>query len=101
MGPGSRRSAPFSVTADVSHRTPPTQTNLNLNPSLSRALAGLSGGPKARIFAGRFNAELVAIGDVFTTCDQPNDLPGAVPNAPTSIALDPRTRELAFQSFKV
>lgn len=66
-----------------------------------RALAGLSGDPGARIFAGRFNAELVAVGDKFTTCDQPNDLAGVVPNAPTTVALDPRTRELAFTSFKV
>jgi septum formation inhibitor MinC len=80
----------------TNHNKPQQTTDTN-----SRALAGLSGDPKARIFAGRFNAELVAIGDVFTTCDQPNDLPGVVTNAPTSVALDARTREITFHSFKV
>jgi septum site-determining protein MinC len=35
-----------------------------------RALAGLSGDKGARVFAAKFNAELVSIADVFTTCDQ-------------------------------
>ena len=38
--------------------------------SSSRALSGLSGDLNAKIFAAKFNAELVAVGDVFTTCDQ-------------------------------
>jgi septum formation inhibitor MinC len=33
-------------------------------------LAGLSGNSRAKVFAAKFNAELVAIADVFITGDQ-------------------------------
>ncbi|CAM9339577.1 unnamed protein product, partial [Ectocarpus sp. 12 AP-2014] len=36
-----------------------------------RALAGLSGNKSAKIFATRFDAELVGVGESFTTLDSP------------------------------
>jgi len=67
-----------------------------------RALAGLGGDGKSRIFAGKFNAELVAIADVFTTCDFGEEgEEGVVLGAPMSVSLDERGGSLVFHSFKV
>lgn len=62
-----------------------------------RALAGLSGSKSAKIFATRFDAELVGVGDTFTTCDDPDSLPGLVVETPTNVCL--RQNKLVFQSF--
>jgi len=70
-----------------------------------RALAGLGGDGKSKIFAGKFNAELVAIADVFTTCDFGEEMEegreGVVLGAPTSVSLNERGGSLVFYSFKV
>ncbi|GAB5033303.1 septum site-determining protein [Nannochloropsis oceanica] len=70
-----------------------------------RALAGLGGDGKSKIFAGKFNAELVAIADVFTTCDFGEEMEegreGVVLGAPTSVSLNERGGSLVFHSFKV
>jgi septum site-determining protein MinC len=73
-----------------------------------RALAGLSGHVRAKIFAGRFNAELVAIGEVFTTCDvgegggegEEGGVRGVV-GGPASVSLEEKTGQLLFRTFKV
>lgn len=73
-----------------------------------RALAGLSGDVRAKIFAGRFNAELVAIGEVFTTCDvgegggegEEGGVRGVV-GGPASVSLEEKTGKLVFGTFKV
>ncbi|CAM9393861.1 unnamed protein product [Ectocarpus sp. 12 AP-2014] len=62
-----------------------------------RALAGLSGKKSAKIFAARFDAELVGVGESFTTLDSPESLDGLVVDAPTNVYL--RENELVFHSF--
>ena len=65
----------------------------------------MGGDGKSRIFAGKFNAELVAIADVFTTCDFGEEgeegREGVVLGAPTSVSLDEGKGGLVFHSFKV
>jgi len=51
-----------------------------------RALAGLSGSANARIFVGRFDAELVSISDAYLVCEtQPL---GANDTKPTVVWLE-------------
>ncbi|CBJ32744.1 conserved unknown protein [Ectocarpus siliculosus] len=62
-----------------------------------RALAGLSGNKSAKIFATRFDAELVGVGETFTTLDSPESLAGLVVDTPTNVCL--RENKLVFHSF--
>lgn len=62
-----------------------------------RALAGLGGNMGARIFATKFDAELVGVCDVIQPCESPEGISGLVPHSPTVVSL--RGGKLLFQSM--
>jgi len=64
-----------------------------------RAIAGLNGNDKAQIFASTFDAELVGIASLFTTCEDLEHF-AVGSKLPTRIRLDERcgVQELKFES---
>lgn len=61
--------------------------NIHIYGSLKgRALAGVSGNAEAKIFSGRFHAELISIADTYCSCEDPP--PGTDPNKPSVVWLE-------------
>lgn len=61
--------------------------NIHIYGSLKgRALAGVSGNLDAKIFSGRFHAELISIADTYCACEE--QPPGTDPNKPSVVWLD-------------